>query len=645
MRALVNKIVAKGQSETSKAPTVAMLLQPRTSRTFSREVEEWLLSHDVAVLLEGLTTHLLRTLPHDELEESDKWLDSQKVSKVSTTTVIPKDDLSLETIPLAQSTPGFGHMVAADGLWQSHCVTCLIFPKHPLNMASGLTRAHAHRVACMTATAPQLSTVVHDNVLPTFGHWVNEVEVALVHQRFAVNNSAADILKALPTHVTLRWILTMIRDVLAGLGHLHMLGFLHRNLTLHSIFQLPGGSFVVGGLDFTVRSSRGRITSPSWAPRVAAPETLQTRTFDASSDIFAVGVMMLEACGYGSTVSFPLPSSRPSHVPKPLWTIAASCTGHAHSRPTCTALSSRIQEALELIMTKDDADCVIPLPLERERNVTTDLLSGLQRAGCATDISVTSAAMICGVTAEHWPVVQEALKLNVKLESVSLDDVVVGPSGNFEISVPVASICLKKIHADPRSERALFDNIVKALTLSRAQLRELRLVDMPWLSRSGLLDELVTSLASLAPMLEVLYLCGVELRSEALRALQMTLWPSEECAVRQFDVVLNSCTSLLPGTPLPNLRTIAIGGGDVLTSHGMGFLCAALQRDHRVRELVMDYAAIDYFAFGLLGQLLRLTSHLERISLVGVTLSPCSRRLLENGLRASSKHIDLVLPS
>jgi hypothetical protein len=69
-----------------------------------------------------------------------------------------------------------------------------------------------------------------------------------------------------------------------------------------------------------------------------------------------------------------------------------------------------------------------------------------------------------------------------------------------------------------------------------------------------------------------------------------------------------------------HMVSFTFGGGDVISSHGMGYLCSALLRDERIRTLVLDGAVLDYFSVGQLGQLIRESETLRLVSLVGVPL-------------------------
>ena len=603
MKALVGKVVSRGQSEATRAPTVSMLLQPRTSRNFSREVEEWLVTHDVALMLEGLVSHLLRTLPHDEIEETDKWLDGQKVSNIATTAIVQQDVVVREIV---QQSP---FQLLLNGQWSDQSVCCVVVKKVVPGLTGAPLRSHQHRLACMTATGPQLSTVMHENVLPTFGFWVNDDSVAFVHQRVEWNGSLWHSLRQRTNHLTGRDVLTLAKDVLAGLGHMHTLGFLHRNLTVEGVFQLSN-RYLVGGLDFCVRSSRGRVSSPAWAPRVPAPETVQTRTFEISSDIFAFGVFLLEVANYGEAVSLPLPLERPSHIPEAVWRLIVPCLSLSRdARPTCGELTA-ILHTLE----NGSEHAIIPFPSERHGSITTELLSGLHMiSSSGKSVVLAESVEFENVSATHWGIARLALQANENMKEIALSHCTI--SGPVMPWKPLTGACpLEKldfrgvVHEEATNCQLLNEGIRPLLCSS---LHELRIADFP------LAEDITIS------FLQKLGTCCPSLRSLSLEHIQLT---SE--ALRMLGEVLSN-------DALPGLAALSLGGGDALTSHGIGYLCTAIQRRTLPHTLRLDGAILDYFAVGNLGQLLRQTRSLRCLSLHETNLSECSRRILENGKRGS----------
>lgn len=607
MRAIVNKIVAKGQSEASKAPTLANLLQPRISRNLSREVEEWLVTHDIVTLLEGLTVHLLRTLPYDEIEETDKWLDGKKVSK-SATAALQQDDVTI-------TSGGWGMneatVATVDGVWQKQQVSCVVVRRQAPSGGSAVVKAHQHSIACLTATVPQICSVTHEGVLPTYGYWNTDESIGLVHARIAPECCLAAQLRNMRGHLTTHWVLTVAVGVLSGLGHLHTLGYLHRNIGVHCIFELYHQQFVVGGFDYTVRSSRGRITAPAWAPRVPAPEVLHTRTFESSTDVFAFGVMVLEMCSYGAPVSLPLPTNRPDHIPAALWKILTPCLNVSRdARPTCHAVLLQVKE---LLLDTKQQHTLIPQPSEQKASVSTEFLTQLADVGCSPDIVGAEQVTIENVRHSGWRIVEEAMRRNSVMTSLILRNCDVDANS----AAPLPRRLLHHLTlTDIRTADGCFlhRHLKEYLVVGGASLTELRLSGLTTPSSEALCS-VVRGLPTWAPQLEVLGLTSLQISSEGLRSL---------------------CDALDERGSWSQLRRVELGGGDVLTSYGIGSLCASLLRDTRLKVLSLREAVIDYFGVGQIAQLIRETRTLEEICLTGVALGDCGHRVVTAAVRQAS---------
>lgn len=603
MRAIVNKIVAKGQSEASKAPTLANLLQPRTNRNLSREIEEWLVTHDIITLLEGLTVHLLRTLPYDEIEETDKWLDGKKVSK-SATAALQQDDVTLTT---SEGWRTSGGATVMDGVWQNQPVSCVMVKRQGLAMGSAAIKAHQHSIACLTATVPQICSVTHEGVLPTYGYWSTDDSIGLLHARISPESCLTAQLHSKRSHLTTHWVLTVAQGVLSGLGHLHTLGYLHRNINTDCIFELYPQQYVIGGFDFTVRSSRGRITAPAWAPRVPAPEVLHTRTFESSTDVFAFGVLMLEMCSYGAPLSLPLPVNRPPHIPVALWKIVTPCLNVSRdARPTCHAVLLQVKE---LLLDAAHQHSLIPQPSERAAAVSTEFLTRLANAGCNPDMVCTQHVAIENVQEADWSVVEEAMHRNDVVTELSLRNCHVGASSSPLPKRHLTHLSVDNVTLNAGSflHRPLRDYIIVA----GASLVELRLSNLD-IHPADSMCSLLRELPGWTPQLSLLSLTALGLSSDTLRSL---------------------CDALGEPDMWPSLHRLELGRGDILPSYGVSSLCTALLRDHRVRTLCLSGAVLDYFGVGQLAQLIRESKTLTEVSLVGVALGEVGGRVIDSAKR------------
>lgn len=262
MQNVIRKAVTKHKQEVSKCPTLTLLTSKEApgSRGLSREVELWLEDHDLVYLLEGLASHLLRTLPADEVEECDRYLDAQKLSRatsrsnqipfsdimqrasaVATATAIPNE----LAVPVTKTTPltaSSSEVVAPPtryefGKWMQQEVMLLVLQRKPKQLKGTELKGHLYQVTCAANAGPLLANLRHDNVLSTFGYCMDPEEVALVHPR--MNDSLRTALKQFRSsaqYLSLELVVRIAVQILSGLGCLHTLGFLHRNLSTAEIF-------------------------------------------------------------------------------------------------------------------------------------------------------------------------------------------------------------------------------------------------------------------------------------------------------------------------------------------------------------------------------------------------------------------------
>ena len=251
---VVKKAVAKHRKDVSKVPTLTMLTQYATSggkpgqSQFSREVENWLEEHDVLFLLEGLASHLLRTLPSDEVVEADKWLDGQKYSRAGGTKAnqIPFTDISkvnrfaLQQAPtnipptsptkkdadagdsfdplLVDFANGGPQVRYAEGKWMGQETMLMCLSRKPVGLKGQSLRAHQYLVSCTATAGPQLAHIKHPHVVSTYGYCIEPDLVATVHP--TMDRTVGDELQRCLEerhHVRCRQVLQIARDVLRGL--------------------------------------------------------------------------------------------------------------------------------------------------------------------------------------------------------------------------------------------------------------------------------------------------------------------------------------------------------------------------------------------------------------------------------------------
>ena len=435
MKAVVQRAIAKHTVDVSKAPFLTMLLQPASKRNFTKEIEQWISEHDVVALLENLASHLLRSLPTDEMDETDRWIDAQKKSRGGVSAIAEAD--IVDRVSLEND----GTRSVEEARWLGREVTVLtVFRKLPSSSAKDASRSHVHRIACMAASLPLLPPLRHENLLPCLGYSVGEAVLSTVHPKLTDVKSVRDMLQQqqqcslLTPHVSVAVCLRMASDVLNALSYLHALGFLHRHLTLDSVFYVKEGTlqessrpvpqagrFVLGGFDFMVRTSRGHFTSHAWMPKNAPPETLQTRTYTTASDIFGVGMLVLECANYGSPVDCCVGvPSRPDWLPSALWDglLSSALALVADNRPSASELRNTIEELLQTQEALGRA--IIATPAERQ-HINSDELTALVVSGAPQDITTTEHIELCGSTIK-WELACKAAAGNQHVTTLCVAD-------------------------------------------------------------------------------------------------------------------------------------------------------------------------------------------------------------------------------
>ena len=257
-RNVVNKIITKDKGDASSAPTLHMLLQPKASRNFPKDVEAWLGDRDIVGQLENLASHLVRTMPPNEVEEMDKWLDGQRVSK-ATVSAIPASDVE-ERREVGTPHPG---VLYERGTWMGKPVEIRNVLRDASSFRKGLAKVelktHHHRLTCMGNAGPFLASLRHDNVWPTYGYCADEERLATVHPpplmtfREELKQRAAE-----RRHLSGEELVHLATDLIAGLGHMHALGFLHRNLSCLAISRnVVGDGYAIGSFGALLT---GRLT-------------------------------------------------------------------------------------------------------------------------------------------------------------------------------------------------------------------------------------------------------------------------------------------------------------------------------------------------------------------------------------------------
>jgi eukaryotic-like serine/threonine-protein kinase len=156
--------------------------------------------------------------------------------------------------------------------------------------------------------------------------------------------SLADALDFGPLHP--RRALVIVRQILAGVGHAHAQGLVHRDLKPDNILLVDmGGWESVKIIDFGIVKlasdvaaafGAGALTSTGFVvgtPRYMAPEQAMGRAIDARADIYAVGVILYETLAgrppFDSEDPVTLLKMHVKSPPPPLWKVT-------NAAPWCT---------------------------------------------------------------------------------------------------------------------------------------------------------------------------------------------------------------------------------------------------------------------------------------------------------------------
>jgi hypothetical protein len=643
LRTAVSRAVARDKAEGGRTPTLSQLVQPKAQRTLSREADAWVDNNEVVDLLESLAAHLLRTLPISVLEEMDKWVDMQKGRKAGGAAAAILDTDVSDPVPEKDVVVPRG-MTLERATWSGKRVHVLTVLKVPPPMAAPELRAHQYRLACTTATAPFLAAVRHEALLPVYGHVVTEQATSTLHPLVPANLRTL-LQRRTKRRLSCIEVLRVGIDVMAAVGHLHALGFLHRNVNcaavtprmpvsdleqLEAVAERELEHVILGDFTFALRTSRGRVTTPNWLPACHAPETAHNRTFDWGTDVYAIGLLLLEACFYGDQAaaiqatgrdggSLDRSSRCPAHVPARLWTrLIAPCLmplpDQRHTVPSARAAAQKLLEEYET--AGPAATEYIPFPTD---GMDAQTLTALQQAG-APPTAIRDAEVSCtGLQAAGWRELARALEKNTALTALRVASSEVDLDA---LHLPVGGGGLRCLALEKcsRGHVAATSNSPSgckwAASLCRffgPALRELNL------QRTFIGDaegaRVVAAVAEQCPGLITLGLAHTGASKETADALIAATHGGQLGAVATLDL-----------------------SGNAWPASSFAALCAqSLQRSASLRVLQLREVALDYFSVGNLAQVVRQSASIETIDLRGVQLSEPGLWLL-----ASARHANTV---
>ncbi len=140
--------------------------------------------------------------------------------------------------------------------------------------------------------AKKMAQVSHQNVLGIYGIEANSDPPRMLME-FADAGTLLPITKQSSTPAS--EVLTILRQVLSGLGEIHRHGIIHRDLKPANILRKSGaGEFVYKIGDFGISKIGREKTSPFMTFKYVAPETLGGAPSSPATDIYALGQVAYE---------------------------------------------------------------------------------------------------------------------------------------------------------------------------------------------------------------------------------------------------------------------------------------------------------------------------------------------------------------
>jgi hypothetical protein len=407
---------------------------------------------------------------------------------------------------------------------------------------------------------------------------------------------------------------------------MHALGFVHRNICPAAVLvetddEGDGNGRWSRGLlaefSYCVRTSRGRVTTAGWIPQVHAPELPHTRTFDWSTDVFAMGVTLLSACLYGDLVRARRVADtlqRPPAVPKVLWdTVIAPCLAPVPEGRAAAASVSKAARALSGgardgndAMGPSPEDGAIPLPTD---TVDSETLNALVRAHVPPSAASDAVVTCEGLAASGWAELCRVAAMNPNLTDLAID----GASGiDPRALVPVCGRAtlqrLSLAHCDGAETGT--QGWMEALThLGGSSVVSIALAGIPFSDKD--VATLVRHFGNACPALETLCLRDVGVSRATAAALV-------ECR---------------EAGKLPSLESLALSG-EGLSASAISLVVAhwlpGTDSSKRPGLRVFDVSGtrLDYYTVAAIAQGARRCVELQRLVVTGCNLSQPSRSLL-----------------
>eukprot|EP00759_Apiculatamorpha_spiralis_P002197 PhF_6_TR10817/c0_g1_i4/m.17435 len=600
-----------------------------STTTPQSEVDIWVKANNVLSIVDTLVSHLLRAMPKDVYHEIARWAEERTQQGVGQGSELLMTDI-VKVRERTITCDGAGR--SYEILWhQQLCWMLLLERVVPHTVSVSESRRHNCKLTSLTSALPKLVKVRHENVVEVLCVHRADREVALVTEYYP-KGSLGDMFREWTNtedRLTVKQYLSIAASVLRGLQWVHTWSLVHRNINCSNV--LRGGRaddnvvYKLGGLEYCVLAHKDVAVSDAWLPSPVPPEVLQTRSYDASSDVYVFGSFLVELAHYGV-----MPKGSLTHIvcppsfPIELWnTILEPCIGPKEQRPTVSAL-------LELITTTRHVEGIpldkVVLPCPKDKDVTWQSLSTCAEYHMPL-ISYCSPMVVFSDMSALCTMLEDVLSRNTGLREITIRDV--------DFTTTTFNTNTFSHHAWVTKSQA---NLLDAIRFQNCSF------NTPYCNM--FLQQLLKHFKSSLQTLE-LSCCTFPERScrttvldclpalQELRRLSVYNWGE---GTTLFKDLIKSC-------PTAALTELDVGGNNI-TSNAAYELCHLIEKLSVLSTVKMDTTkcgSMDYTALGVVVQCLRYKTSVRHVWFRGLPMSSASAHLLKIMVMGNKQMLSLEL--